>query len=171
MKSIATQRAVIILNMVFMVMLLLLAIDGCKKDDGPTGPFSPPTYPNMAGRWTGTGSWWDSFTINVTWIADFTQQTDSTFSGVMTDTYTAPSSMSGYSLKWYVKGTATMAGRVVMAETSVVKLNWPISDMYIPNTKTFSQCVLSAQRDTMTYSGPGPQPSGVPETFVLVKQK
>jgi hypothetical protein len=171
MKSFVRQNRKNILRLAVALALFCFSIYGCSKDSSPSGPYDSPSYPNMIGHWTGTGSWWDSYNINVAWTADFTQQSDSVFGGTMTNVYTAPASMPGYSLTYFIKGSVTMAGRVTIAETSRAIVKWPISTMYLPALKTYSPCFVSTNRDTLSHSGPGPQPSATPETFVLVRQK
>jgi hypothetical protein len=43
--------------------------------------------------------------------------------------------------------------------------------MYLPALKTYSTCTVCTNRDTLSHSGPGPQPSSTPEVFTLVRQK
>jgi hypothetical protein len=171
MQSSTSQRFEGLFSLAILCIVTIVLSVGCSKDSGPTGPYDPPSYPNLIGHWTGTGSWWDSYDIRVNWVADITQQSDSTFSGSMTDTYTAPSSMSNYSLRWTFSGSVTTSGRVVIRETARNIVYWPISTLYLPAMKTYASCSATKGADTLTYSGPGPQPSATPETFVLVKQK
>lgn len=177
MKPITSQRTASILKLTFLFVLLFFIIDGCKKDSSPTSPVGTPTIPSVAGHWVGGGSYFDQGVgkrLNVTWLFDFMQQQfyttqwDSAFTGNITSTYTdAGTPYSGWSDIWGVKGKVTTSRQVTLTDTSGVAVKGSQSIVLTPSYFfTYTGITLSANGDTLSYSGPSPEL----ETFVLVKQ-
>jgi hypothetical protein len=171
MKPIASQRTASILKLTFLFVLLFFIIDGCKKDDGTTGPFDTPTYMSVAGHWTGGGSYFEAGVakrLNVAWVLDCVKESESTFIGNFTSTYIdANTAFSGWTLICGMRGTISLSRQIAIVDTSGVSVKGsvrnPVDQKLLPS---YSGCMLSANGDTISYSGPSPES----EVFVLVRQ-
>ena len=171
MNPLTSCRTTSILTLTFVFVLLFLIIDGCKKDDSSTGPYYPPTYPSVVGHWVGNGSYFssdDGMRFNIAWIVDFAARTENTFAGNRTGTNTTiGGAYLGGKTIWGSRGTVTMSRQVTITDTSGVFVTaagqtTPIAGL----PATWGPCTLSANGDTLSYSGPSPES----EVFVLVKQ-
>jgi hypothetical protein len=170
MKSTANQRVTTIALLTCLSLLTVFIVDGCKKDDGPTGPYDTPSYPSMAGHWIGSGSYFDggwNKRLNIDWTVDFAARTENTFAGNRTGFNTTIGAGLGSKLIWGSKGTVTMSRQVTITDTSGVYisaagLTSPVGGL----PATWGPCTLSANGDTLRYSGPSPEN----EVFTLVRQ-
>ncbi|TSA19511.1 hypothetical protein D4R75_08940 [bacterium] len=152
-------------------LFLLFTVEGCKKDDSSTGPVVSPTYLSLAGHWVGGGSYFDmgyGKRLTISWICDFVTRTQNTFAGNRTGTNTTVGSGLGGKTIWSSRGSVTTSGQVTITDTSGVFVSaagqsTPIDARLIG---TWGPCILSANGDTLSYSGPSPET----EVFVLVKQ-
>ena len=171
MKALSSRRATSIIMLTFVFVLLFLIIDGCKTDSSSTGPKDSPTYPSVVGRWVGNGSYFNlgyGKRLDIAWICDFAARTENTFAGIRTGTNTTVGSGLGGKTIWGSRGSITMSRQVTMTDTSGVFVSaagqsTPIDSRLIG---TWGPCILSANGDTLSYSGPSPES----EVFVLVKQ-
>jgi len=155
-------------------LFLLFNVDGCKKDDSSTGPIDTPSIPSVNGHWVGSGSYFDSNygkRLTISWTFDFVQKYTTewapTFAGNRTGTNTTVGSGLGGKTIWGSKGSVTTLRKVTMTDTSGVFVtaagqSSPIAGL----PATWGPCTLSANGDTLSYSGPSPES----EVFVLVKQ-
>jgi hypothetical protein len=167
MKENARTHAGRLLGTIVVTVSILSFIAGCEDKAGPTGPIDPSTTPSVAGHWVGSGKHFG--TLNFTMVADFAdvQQWNSNFVGTMSTTW--PSM--GQTNHMYAKGTVSKSRLVSITDTGgVAMFGTPVVTVPVESTlySTRTACVLSANGDTISYSGP----SGIgPETFVLIKQK
>jgi hypothetical protein len=170
MNPLTSYRTTSIFALTLVCALLFLIIDGCKKDDSSTGPYDSPTYPSLVGHWVGKGSYFNlgyGKRLDIAWICDFAARTENTFAGIRTGTNTTVGSGLGGQTIWGSRGSVTMSRQVTMTDTSGVFMTAagqtsPIAGL----PATWGPCTLSANGDTLSYSGPSPES----EVFVLVKQ-
>ncbi len=87
------------------------------------GPFSPPSYPSLAGHWVGSGSYFDGGTgqrLTLSWVWDLATRTDTTFAGNKTGTYTSVAGGIGSRTIWGSRGSVTLSRQVTITDTSGV---------------------------------------------------
>jgi hypothetical protein len=159
-----------IFGLTFVVAFHLSFLSGCKSNSGPTAPFDAPSYPSMAGHWVGSGSYFDGGwgkRLNIDLAVDFPDRTENTFAGDRTGFNTTNGAGVGSKLIWGSKGTVTMSKQVTITDTSGIYMT-PSGQVTILTglPVTWGPCTLSANGDTLRYSGPSPES----EVFVLVKQ-
>lgn len=152
MKPIVWPQTARVIILSFVSLALLFLIVACKEDSS-----TPPTYPDVAGLWSGVVQD-PPRTYDVTWsIAQY----DNALSG--TSLWTVRSS--GSETKCWFVGTINTKWEVAIQETSYVPLNWSGSGWALASYTG----PLNATGDTLrlTWQVPG-NGSG---DFVLTKQR
>jgi hypothetical protein len=171
MKENSRNHAVRILATKVVAVAMFSFIAGCNKDSSPTGPYYAPSYPSMVGHWVGGGGYWDKGEArweNLSWVVDLARQTDSTCLGNMTQNFTdVASGWKNWSFIWDVKTKVTLSRKVTITDTSATVIHSGVRTPMDPTTLTgYSGVILSANGDTLSYSGPSPEN----EVFTLVRQ-
>ena len=181
MKEPSRSHKVRVLATIVVVVSTFSFTAGCKKDSSPTGPVESPGMPSVNGHWVGSGKqfivdaggW-----LNSAWAVDFAQGYvtgwDSKFVGTMSYTWNLPAFTQTNRI--YVKGTVSTSREITLVDTGGVAVwgppppNAPVgtAPLELSAYMTRTACVMSANGDTISYSGRGEVGT---EVFVLVRQK